>query len=154
MKSFKLLPLLILVSCGSATLAPQNQRIVKFNEKASGNKSAIYTSVLGYLAKNLGDSNSAIKMQDKDSGMIITKMNIDCNVLRQFGDVNGYYVQTNLTSKSEDNSLKLIFEDLVMVDKLGTPFKYDYGQITDQTKVEKIKECLIPVKDSILNSIN
>jgi len=154
MKSFKFLPLLILVSCGSATLAPQNQRIVKFNEKVTGNKSAIYTSVLGYLAKNLGDSNSAIKMQDKDSGMIITKMNVDCNVFRQFGDVNSYFVQTNLTAKAEENNLKLSFEDLVMVDKLGTPFSYEYGQITDQSKTEKVKECLTPIKDSILSSIN
>lgn len=154
MKTIKFLPLLILVSCGSATLAPQNERVVKFSESVNADKNSIYTSVMAYLAKSLGDANAAIKMQDKEAGMIISRGNSTCNVFRQFGDPNDYNVRFNLTAKAENKSLKLIFEDLVIVDKNGAPFNFDYGQLTDTSKVEKVKECLLPIKSSILSSVN
>jgi hypothetical protein len=154
MKLIKFLPLLILVSCGSATLAPQSERVVKFSEAVNADKAGVYTSVMAYLAKTSGDSNSAIKMQDKEAGIIIFKGNTSCNVFRQFGDVNDYFVKFNLTAKADNKLLKLTFEDLVMADKFGTPFNYEYGQITDAAKVEKVKECLSPIKSSILTSIN
>ena len=154
MKAFKFLPLLILVSCGSATLAPQNVRVVKFNEVVNSDKATIYTSVMAFFAKNAGDANSAIKIQDKEAGMIIFKGNTPCDIFKQFGDTNDYFVQFNLTTKAENKSLKLTFEDLVMADKFGAPFRYDYGQITDASKAEKVKECLLPIKSSILSSVN
>lgn len=154
MKSIKFLPLLILVSCGSATLAPPTDRIVKFSESVNADKATIHTSVMAYFAKNAGDANSAIKMQDKDSGMIVFKGNTPCNVFRQFGDVNDYFVKFSLTTKADNKLLKLTFEDLFMADKFGTPFSYEYGQLTDASKVEKVKECLSPIKSSILSSIN
>lgn len=154
MKAFKFFPLLILVSCGSATLAPQNVRVAKFNETVNADKATIYTSTMVYLAKNLGDANSAIKMQDKEAGMIISKGNTLCNAFRQFGDPNDYNLSFNLTVKAENKSLKLTFDDLAIKDKSGALFNYDYNQITDASKVEKAKECLSPIKDAILSSIN
>lgn len=154
MKFFSMLPLLALVSCGSATLAPQNERVVKFSETVNADKATVYTSVMAFLAKNSGDANSAIKMQDKDSGMIIFKGSTPCNVFRQFGDVNDYFVKFNLTTKADNKLLKLTFEDLTMADKFGTPFSYEYGQLTDASKVEKVKECLSPIRSSILSSMN
>ncbi len=154
MKLFKFLPLIALVSCGSATLAPQNERVIKFSESVNADKSTIYTSTMAFFAKNAGDANSAIKMQDKEAGMIIFKGNTPCDIFKQFGDTNDYFVQFNLTTKAENKSLKLTFEDLVMADKFGTPFRYDYGQITDASKVEKVKDCLLPIKNSILSSLN
>jgi hypothetical protein len=154
MKFLNMLPLLALVSCGSATLAPQDERVVKFSEAVNADKATVYTSVMAFLAKNAGDANSAIKMQDKDAGMIIFKGNTPCDIFKQFGDTNDYFVQFNMTAKADNKLLKLSFEDLTMADKFGTPFRYDYGQITDSSKVEKVKECLLPIKKSILSSIN
>lgn len=153
MKFFSMLPLLALASCGSATLAPQNERIVKFSEIVNADKATVYTSVMAFLAKNVGDANSAIKMQDKDAGMIIYKGNVPCGIFKQFGDTNDYIVQFNMTAKADNKLLKLSFEDLVMANEYGAPFKYDYGQITDSSKVEKVKECLLPIRKSILSSI-
>ncbi len=48
----------------------------------------------------------------------------------------------------------LSLDELAVESHLKPPVSYEYGQLTDASKVEKVKECLSPIKSSILSSIN
>lgn len=150
----KILPLAFLVvSCTMAQLPPPEQRRITLNEKVKGTKNQLYVATLTSLTKNLGNSNSAIKMQDKDAGVIVAKMNISCNIFRQTGDINEYSLSFNFSSKASDNLLKMDFEDLKIVGDTGKEVTWEYNQITNKEKVEKAKACLEPVKSKIIAEI-
>lgn len=142
------------ISAGCATLAPSEQRQTAFIENTTQTKATAYNRTLAYLGKNLGNSNFAIKMQDKDSGQIVTKMAIQCNHFRQGGDPKDYYLATNLDFQAKDNRIRLAFEDMVIHDETGKPVSWAYNQITDTKKAEEAKVCLEPVKAGILKAIN
>lgn len=153
MKNLFYLALIFLVSCSAATLAPNNVRTVKYQERTSVTKGQAYTSSLAYIAKNFGDSNHAIKVKDKDAGMIVTKGNIICNSLRQSGDPNDYSLRFNLSIKANDNTYHLIFDDLQMLNEQGLPVRWEYNQITDGEKVSKVKPCLEPIRSGLINEL-
>ena len=150
---FIIMSLIILSSCGSAKLAPSDERRINFIEKTNLSKDENYNKSLEYLSKNLGDSNYAIKVNDKTSGTIITRASVICNNLRQFGDTNEYSLKFNLTINSKNNKIRFLFEDLQIVDKVGNLVRWEYNQITDSSKIKKIESCLHPIKSGILNSL-
>lgn len=154
MKNLLYPSLALLISCSAATLAPNNVRTVKYQERTSVSKNEAYTSSLAYVAKNFGDSNHAIKAKDKDSGMIVLKGNINCNTLRQTGDPNDYSLKFNLTIKAIDNAYLLVFDDLQMLTEQGQMVRWNYNQIIDAEKVSKVKPCLDPVRDGLMNELN
>lgn len=116
-------------------MAPNNVRTIKYQEKTSATKDQVYTSSLAYIAKNFGDSNPAIKVKDKDAGMIVTKGNIVCNSLRQAGYPNDYSLKFNLSIKTKDNAYLMVFDDLQMLHNDVLPVRWEYNQITDGGKV-------------------
>lgn len=146
--------LVLLFSCSAATLAPNSTRTIKYQERTQASKDEAYNSSLAYIAKNFGDSNHAIKMKDKDAGMIISKGNIICNALRQSGDVNDYSLRFNMSIRAKNNSYSLVFDGLEMLDERGIPVRWEYNQITDETKVSKIKVCLDPIKKGLFDELN
>lgn len=154
MKTLLYLCLFLLLSCSATTLAPNNIRTVKYQEKTSATKDQAYTSSLAYIAKNFGDSNHAIKAKDKDAGIIVLKGNINCNTLRQAGDPNDYSLKFNLSIKAKDSSYLLVFDDLQMLNDQGQMVRWDYNQIVDADKVSKVKPCLDPVRDGLMNELS
>lgn len=146
--------LIFLVSCSAATLAPKNVRAIKYKERTSVSQNQAYTASLAYIAKNFGDANHAIKVKDKDAGMIVSKGNIVCNVLRQSGDPKDYSLKFNMSIKAIDHAYSLVFDDLQMLDDQGLPVRWEYNQITDSGKVSKVKSCLEPLRQGLLNELN
>lgn len=100
-----LIPLFILCSCASAL--KKDEATNTFIEKTSLSKEQAFNQVIGYLAKNLNDSNEAIKVKDKEAGKIIAKIGVDCNDLRAFADVTSYVAYYTLEVDVKDKKMRL-----------------------------------------------
>jgi hypothetical protein len=146
-------PLILLAGC--ATLAPPEVRKVSYVEETKANKGETYQRALKLLAKKFGDSNSTIKVQDKEAGQIVAKGVVQCLVLRQAGDfLNDYNLGFTLDFEAKENKYRLLFEDLVILDATGKAFGYSYNQMTSAEQVEKVKPCLAPIRTELAAAIN
>lgn len=154
MKAILLGSLVLFTSCGSAPLAPADQRVVKFEKPVKGKKSDIYNSNMIVYAKKFGNVDSAIKHKDKDAGTIVAKGNVACNVFNQTGDITEKRLSFNVTTKASDNLLKITFDDLVMVGDNGNPIGWGYLQMTDSKQVERAKPCLETIVSELVAGID
>ena len=143
--------LLTLCSCATA-LIPKDQRKLVFTEETKLSKNDAYVNSLSFIAKNFGNSNEVIKAQDKDSGLLIIKGNTDCNIFKQFGDVNNYLLQFTLELNHKDNKVKMSFEDLFISSSTGEAVGWDYNQLTDKDKINKAGECLSSLKKGLVSN--
>ena len=145
---------LMLTFAGCASLAPREQRQLQFVENTTAPKATAYNRAMGYIAKNFGNSNVAIRMKDEASGQIILKGNVACNEMRQFGDTNDYFLGFNLDFQAKDNKVRFLFEDLEMLKKDGTSVPFANNQLTSAGDTEKVKPCIEPVRSGMLKAIN
>jgi hypothetical protein len=107
-----LFSLMVLSSC--ATLAPAQDRTASFQIKTSLTKAVAHSKINEWAAKNLGDSNSAIKMNDKEAGKLVMHANVSCAEANPASAYIGKPVDLwfNFTSTSNDNVVGLQFEDI------------------------------------------
>ena len=75
-----LVVLIILSACAGYSVLESKPTV--YVENTGVVKKDAYNKALAYLAKNLGNSNYAIRLKDPDSGKIITKMSVPCNEIR------------------------------------------------------------------------
>lgn len=143
---------LVLAGCASPELA-REQRKAEYVEVTGVSADAAYSATVKYLAKNLGDSNAAIKHKDEKSRQIILHGNTLCNNLRQTGDVNDYRLQFTMDFAAKDKKARFSFEDLQMIAANGGTLGWDYLRLTSQESVNKIKPCLEGVKSGIVAAI-
>lgn len=112
MKTQTIAALAVLLSaCASAPL-PQSQREFSFIEQTTLKQRDAYNVILAHLAKNLGDSNLAIKVRDPESGTIITQIAFDCPELKQFLDPNRHTPVFNLEVSTKDNRVRFVYEGI------------------------------------------
>jgi hypothetical protein len=95
-----------------------------------------------YLNGQFTDLSKVVNVKDRDTGIISLVANTQCNVFRQWGDVNDYSVKFKLTLEFKDNKAKIEFDDLRMVDKYGSDLAYKYNQLVSKEQVDKAKTCL------------
>lgn len=148
------LPILAFVSVGCATIAPPDVRKASFVEKTSQTKSASFNRALAYLAKNMGDSNSAIKLKDPESARIVVKMNSPCNAIRPWGDfMNNYSASYTADFQAKDKRFRLNFEDVhILVDQTGALAGTNISGAKEMDKVKS--ECLSGVVASLKSAID
>lgn len=155
MKNLILLLIPVLLSgCADAVMAPSADRKVEFIEPTKATQIDAYKKTVAFLAKNLGDSNRAVKMKDDAAFQIVSQVSVPCNIFRQTGDPNDYSLRSSLDFQAKDKRVRMAFEDLTIVNQSGKPFEYAYNQITTQAQAERAKECLRPLKDDILKSFD
>ena len=144
---------LSIIGCASVPL-PQEGREIKFVEETSLKQKDAYNLALGYLAKNLGDSNFAIKVKDPDSGTIITEIAFDCPELKGFMDLSRHAPVFNLEVGTKDKRVKFVFEALK--DRLYNPMSGQFQleeAFSSADKVELVKPCVQRVKAKILKQM-
>mgnify|MGYP001562941971 CR=1 FL=1 len=152
----KLIPLamaVFLVSC--ATPLPKEKRELTFVETTTASKSDAYNRVLSYLAKNLGDSNAAIKVKDQENGTIITQIILPCNDFRTFMDINPYTAEYNLEVNAKDKKVRLVYE---AVAKRGhnavSGSAFNPQPITSDSEAQAAKKCATEHKAALLKEIS
>lgn len=144
---------MILTSCASAPL-PQNQREFTYVEQTSLKQRDAFNSMLAYLAKNLGDSNLAIKVRDPEAGTIITQIAFDCPELKDFLDPNRHNPMFNLDVSMKDNKIRFVYEG--MEDRtynLMSGALIVSSPISRSSQVTALKTCTERHKAEILKSI-
>jgi hypothetical protein len=103
-----------IVSCVS--LAPREVRQISYPISTRLLKANTHVKINEWAAKNLGDSNSAIKMNDKDTGKLIIHANVKCAEANPASAFLGNPVALwfNLTVTSQDNAVDFLFEDVIV----------------------------------------
>lgn len=143
-----------LFGCASAPL-PQDQRELTYVEQTSAKQKDAYNAVLSYLAKNLGDSNFAIKVKDPESGTVITQIAFDCPELKDFLDLNRHMPTFNLEVATKDNKARLVFEALNdrVYNAVGGALISE-RVISRASQVASAKTCVEREKTNILSAIS
>lgn len=139
-----------MASCASTPLASPEVRQKSFIIETKNDKNKNYSASLIHLSKNVGDSNHAIKVQDKEAGIIVIKGLVGCNVFKQMGapDMN---LEFNLTVNSKDQKVRVLFEDMVMT---GPGSEWEYAALSNAERVEKAATCLSTVVDGLKKELN
>lgn len=148
------LTLLIITGCTMAQLAPASDRRVEIIQKTKATKTEAYNKALVYFGKRLGDSNHASKVADKEQGQIVIKANMPCNVFRQSLDPKEYFLAFDLDFQAKDNRVRLVFEDMRILDDHGQLFIFDYNQLVSAEQTQKAKSCLADVARGLASEIN
>lgn len=152
MKSLTIASFLVLCS-GCASLPPADQRQTQFVDSTSASKTVAYKRALAEFSKGFNDANRSLQLKDEESGQIVAKGNISCDIFRQPGDVNEYSLAFVMDFQAKDKKARFKFTDMVINDKYGQPVTWEYNQLTDSEKVEKAKECLKPLHENALKAI-
>lgn len=139
---------------GCATLAPPEERKVQFIDNTSATKAEAYNRALAQFGKIFKNSNQSIQVRNPDDGQIVAKAVIVCNELRQFGDINDYYLHLDIDFQAKDKRIRLLFENLEMMGPNGQHLDYAVNQLTDRSKVEKVKPCLEFIRTGIVSAIS
>ncbi len=144
--------LLALSACAGVPL-PKEQREFHFVETTEIKQKDAYAATLSYLAKNLGDSNFAIKVKDSDSGTIVTQMIVECNELRAFMDILGHGAEFNLEVNTKDNKIRFAYEAVSdqVSDFNGKVIRTD--AVSTPEMMATIKNCAQKSKGEIMRSI-
>lgn len=134
-----------LASCAGTPLASPDVRQKSYIVETKNDKNKNYSLSLAHLSKSVGDANHAIKMQDKDEGIIIMKGLVGCNVFKQLGapDMN---LEFNLTVNSKDQKVRVLFEDMVMT---GPGSEWEYASLNTPARVDQAATCLTNVVDGL-----
>jgi hypothetical protein len=144
----------LVTGCAVAPLLPAEQRKAEFVDQTTATKDEAYSRALTYLAKNLGDSNHAIKLQDKGESHIVVKMNSVCPELKPASlDLNTYSIDFNLDVQTKDKKMRTSFEDLDVISSnpqqiMGIP------RISDQETLAKAKTCADRVRKGLVTAVN
>jgi len=142
----KTLILLFLVSCASS-LMPANERSTTILHSNGLSKKDNYNNALELFSESFNDSTKVIKLVNADTGTIILKGSIECNIFRQSGDFQPYYLSFSLKFKASNNQVKLRFRNMSIVNSMGKAVAWDYNQLSSKDKVNKAKTCLMPLVD-------
>jgi hypothetical protein len=134
-----------ITSCGSTPLASPEIRQRSYIIESKNDKAKNYSIALAHLAKNVGDANHAIKVQDKAEGTIVMKGLVICNELKQLGapDMN---LEFNLTVNSKEQKVRMLFEDMEMT---GPGSQWEYASLSSPERVEKVATCLTPFVEGL-----
>ncbi|MBY0316332.1 MAG: DUF4468 domain-containing protein [Bdellovibrionales bacterium] len=156
----KLVLLLTLSGCAAMSLKAVDQKdlIHSYVIENKKSKSENYQSALVFFSKNLVDSNQAIKMQDKESGRIITRMIHVCDDLLRPDVVNittgkiPTEIQYNIETLVKDKKVKLNLEMTgVNAQTLGGNMQRPIAQAKGQEQA--IKKCSDKLKNFILEGL-
>ncbi len=141
------------ISCATGII-PKEERQLTFVKETSQKKEVNHSKAMEYFSKTFQDISSTLKRNDLASQTIILKGNIACNLFRQTGDINDYSLHFILTVDSKDKKIRFLFEDLFIAHATGQPVMWAYNQLSDKEKVQQAGNCLKPLMDGVLSSIN
>lgn len=148
------LGLFLFEGCVMAPLAKE-AREFSFVEQTTVKQKDAYNSALAYLAKNLGDSNFAIKVKDPEAGSIITDIALDCPQLKNSVlDPNRHTVLYNLEVQTKDNKIRFIYEATVIRTFNGFGGRaMGEDPVSSQGAADSAKTCAERNKADILSAI-
>lgn len=153
MRSNIFLYILFLVTA-CATMLPAGDRRAEFIEQTGVPKKTAYQRTLAHLAKSLGNSNSAIRLQDQETAHIVTKLiTPKCEPLKASILYGDFVIEAVLDIEFKDSRAKYTFEDLVVLDA-GTLAPTANVQFYDTETVEKAKACLKEQVATLVSAIS
>ncbi len=142
----------LLAACGSMRLEHLEMSALKKEWVISTDEKSLvsFEKSLVFLGKFVNDSNTAIKVQDKQLGRIIAKIRVDCVGLKRpdvINNVEATPVFYNVDLAFKDNKTKLELE--------MTGFSRDFGQLGVQDyfiakadgQSEAVSRCLESLKN-------
>lgn len=148
-----LLVIILMCSCGSTQpiLASSETKQV-FTEKTSATAKEGYSSALSYLARNLGDSNYAIRMKDFESKKIVTKIGLSCNELNDSMFKYTYTAHFTVEASFKDNSVKItVYAENYTKYWMGNPDETNTPFVVSQKN--GLDKCMNRIKNQIMGAI-
>lgn len=140
-------------ACATMPPATPEQREITFVEETSLKKKDAYDASLNWLAKNLGDSNFAIKVKDADAGTIITQIATECPELKVDAlDFNKHTALYNLEVGTKDNKMRFAFEAVSIRTYNGVSGDYLGERAFTAREIGSAKICAERTKAAILAS--
>lgn len=133
MKSFILLPLIVLASCaGMKSSYPEginvDKKITTKNSKVDNHGNA-----MDWIALNFNNSNQVVKVNDKERGKIVLKGLIDCEVNNGGANVD-VSLGLNLSITSNDKLVAISMTNITSTDGWNYP--------RNDEQVAQVKSCL------------
>jgi hypothetical protein len=136
-------------------LLPSAQRSFEYVEPTTVSAKIGFENALTFVAQKFGDSNSAIKIKDKESSHIGVSGNVVCNELRPSFDVmHDYRLSFFLDVRFKDKKSKIVVSELEMIDSQGTALGAAAYQITSPENLKKVEPCVIEIKNALVASLN
>lgn len=146
-----------LVSCASMQLKPFKDTKATFIEETDRSKSDAFERTAVWLAKNLGDSNSAIKINDTSSGRLVAKITFPCKGLKRpdvIPNIASTDVQFNVDVAFKDKKVKYELEMLGFTRNLGAYGGNQHYFIAEATGQDvAVKNCFDDLKKSLKEAI-
>ena len=116
--------------------------------KTENTKTQNFEKSLVLLSKRVGDSNVAIKVKERNSGLIVMEGNMKCGALSQWMAPD-MVLKFMLTVNSKNKKVRMLFENLIHNET------WDYATVNTKEKREKVsKECLAPVVAEMKQALN
>ena len=128
---------------------------MQFVEQTSLKQKDAYNAILTYLAKNLGDSNFAIKVKDPDAGTIVTQISFDCSDLKGLLDPNRHNAVFNLEVGTKDDKVRFVYE--AVSDRVYNGLSGQLlgeAAISSSGQMESLKTCVDRERAELLKSVN
>lgn len=150
---FLLLTILSLVSC--ASVLTKDDMTFSYVEKTEVSGKVGYNGLISYLATNLNDSNTAIKVKDNEALKVISQVGFPCNdVQTSMLDINQYTTIYAVEADFKDNKVKLSISGYMQTARV--PLTGQMGPLSPFQSYQKegVKKCADKLKDMLLTAIN
>lgn len=158
MKYLCLFATLMVISCGSMTLKPLEKKYLKNDWVIKNNtsKKQAYERSLVFISKYITDSNSAIKVKDKELGRIMAKVIIPCVGFKRPDIINTLKstdIAYNIDLSFKKGRSKIEIENLGFTKQIyGYPsMKVFVAQAEGQK--EAVAKCMTEIKDIFKKAI-
>ena len=90
------------------TLPPEQHNVVKV-ESIKMNQNSLYLSIQQWFAQNLGKSNEALQIQDKEAGLIVGRMILSDGIKDSFGV--SHDLQLSVKVEVKEDKYRITFSD-------------------------------------------
>jgi hypothetical protein len=147
-----------LIACAGMEMKKYNGEKKKtYIETITLNKSDAYEKSMVWLAKNLGDSNQAIKVKDKELGRIVARVSYACVGFKRpdlaFGIPDSTDINFNVDVAIKDKKIKYELEILGFNKQVPRVGNLDMDISDAEGQKEAIESCFISLKKDLYKSL-
>jgi hypothetical protein len=143
---------LFLSACAGKPLSREEGTAVFIEEVPGISKSEAQRRATSYLAKHLGDSNHAIKINDAANGKLVSRVSVKCNDLKtSFLDPNSHWASYNLDFESKDNRARIALEPVAH--QIVIAMNPDTENPPVESEKEAFKKCAGEFKGGLVSAI-
>jgi hypothetical protein len=149
---------LFMASCATVQIAPVKEREINQVVETKISDKEAYSAAQVFLAKNLVDSNSAIKYKDDNTKRVVSQIRLTCETkVTNWCTFTKVYADFNIDFQAKPNKFRITFDDIKLYldcPDARSPTQDQLIGPTDKKDLSEIdKKCLAPFREQFINSI-